>query len=95
MPNCFFPIYHCKIQFYNVFAPDYYNEINNICQQVRLTNKKEDSITFTIAVKRGYKLEWLRIDDFKDKNYDAANDYIFTAVEKKQHFSLKKIFMKS
>src|SRR4030042_5717673 len=44
--------------------------------------KKGDSITFTITVNSGYKLEWLRVDNIKIKNYDASNKYIFTDIEK-------------
>ena len=42
---------------------------------------KGGSITFTITVSKGYKLEWLRVDDVKDKNY-TSNTYTFTDVEK-------------
>ena len=63
---------------------------------VCLPNKKGDFIIFTITINRSYKLEWLRVDNVKDKNYDAANDYIFTAATKNHtiqaHF--KKIYMK-
>jgi len=55
--------------------------------------KKGDSITFIITVNSGYKLEWLRVDNVKDKNYDAANTYTFTDVEKNHtiHAHFKKI----
>ena len=55
--------------------------------------KKGDSITFTITINSGYKLEWLRVDNIKDKNYDAANKYIFTDVIKNHtiHAHFKKI----
>lgn len=43
--------------------------------------QKGDSITFTITVNSGYKLEWLRVDNVKDKNYTSGT-YTFTDVEK-------------
>ena len=43
--------------------------------------KKEDSITFTITVNPGYKLEWLRVDNAKDKSF-TSNTYTFTDVGK-------------
>ena len=44
-------------------------------------NKGEDSVSFTITVNSGYKLEWLRVDNVKNYNY-ASNTYTFTDVEK-------------
>ena len=42
---------------------------------------KGDDITFTITANPGYKLEWLRVDNVKDKSY-TSNTYTFTDVEK-------------
>lgn len=42
---------------------------------------KGDDITFTIKAKDGYKLEWLRIDNIKYKNY-LPGSYNFTDVNK-------------
>ena len=44
--------------------------------------KGEDSTPFIITVNSGYKLEWLRVDNVKITNYDAAKEYIFADVEK-------------
>ena len=54
--------------------------------------KKGDDITFKITVNSGYKLEWLRVDNVKDKNY-ISNTYTFTDVEKNHtiHAHFKKI----
>ena len=54
--------------------------------------KKGDSITFTITVNSGYKLEWLRIDNVKYYNY-ADSTYQFTGDGKNHtiHAHFKKI----
>ena len=42
---------------------------------------KGSSITFTIIINSGYKLEWLRVDNIKYKSYTSST-YVFTDVEK-------------
>jgi hypothetical protein len=42
---------------------------------------KGSNLTFTLEAKDGYKLEWLRVDNVKYKNY-ASNSYTFTNVDK-------------
>ena len=53
-----------------------------------------DSIDFTITADSdsGYKLEWLRVDNLKDKNF-TSNTYTFNDVEKNHtiHAHFKKI----
>ncbi|MCL5772588.1 MAG: hypothetical protein M1479_10020 [Actinobacteria bacterium] len=40
-----------------------------------------DDFTFTIEIKDGYRLEWLRVDNIKYKNY-SSNSYTFMDVNK-------------
>ena len=60
--------------------------------------KKGGSITFTITVKSGYILEWLRVDNAKDKSYTSNSNtntytFIFTDVGKNHtiHAHFKKV----
>ena len=71
-----------------------------ILSKRNISVEKGGSITFTITVDSGYKLEWLRVDNDKFTeitDYDADGDdtieYTFTAVEKNHtmHAHFKKI----
>jgi len=50
-------------------------------------------IIFTITANPGYKLEWLRVDNVKNYNYDTSKTYTFTGDGKNHtiHAHFKKI----
>ena len=52
-----------------------------------------DPIIFTITANPGYKLEWLRVDNVKNYNYDTSKTYTFTGDGKNHtiHAHFKKI----